>query len=157
MGIRSRDGGAGLELKRYQEYANRIRPRKTILNNAVWAFIVGGVISLFGQGLIAIFELFGFSAKSAAVPSSIVMVGIGALLTGLGWYDRIVKLGGMGGALPITGFSNAMVAPAMEYRSEGLVMGVGAKLFTVAGPVLVYGMAVAFLVGLIRLLTGFQG
>lgn len=97
----------------------------------------------------------GMSAKEATSPTTVVMIGLGALLTGLGWYDRIVKRGGMGGSLPITGFANAMVAPAMEYRTEGLVLGVGAKLFTVAGPVLTYGLAAAFVVGLIRyLLTG---
>ncbi len=142
------------QVRRFQEYANRVRPQKTVGINLVWAFFVGGIISLIGQGIMWAFEAGGLSAKAAATPTSIILVGMGALLTGLGWYDRIVKRGGMGGSLPITGFANAIVAPAMEYRSEGLVLGIGAKLFTVAGPVLVYGMAMAFVVGAARYLLG---
>jgi stage V sporulation protein AC len=95
------------------------------------------------------------SVKQAASPTTVVLIGVGALLTGVGFYDRLVKRAGMGGTLPITGFANAMVAPAMEFRAEGLIMGVGARLFTVAGPVLAYGMAAAFVVSAVRyLVTG---
>jgi len=154
MGIDVRNKVTPDRIRRFQDYANRIRPQKTVGINLAWAFLVGGAISLFGQGVMWAFEHEGFSSQAAATPTSIILVGMGALLTGLGWYDRIVKRGGMGGSLPITGFANAIVAPAMEYRSEGLVLGIGAKLFTVAGPVLVYGMAMAFLVGVARYLLG---
>lgn len=157
MGIQSKGGREATRIRRYQTYAKSVRPKKTLAVNMAWAFAVGGIISAAGQAVIWIFTRFGFSATSAAAPTSIVMVGIGALLTGLGWYDRIVKRAGMGGTLPITGFANAMVAPAMEYRAEGPVLGVGAKLFTVAGPVLVYGMAAAFVVGAVRLALGVTG
>ena len=141
-------------IKRFHDYANQVRPKKTVGTNLAWAFLVGGLISLFGQGIMWAFEQGGLTSKAAATPTSIILVGVGALLTGVGWYDRIVKLGGMGGSLPITGFANAMVAPAMEYRAEGLVLGIGAKLFTIAGPVLVYGMAAAFVVGAVRYVFG---
>ncbi len=108
-----------------------------------------------GQVIESGFMSTGMTAKMAASPTAVVLIGLGALFTGLGWYDRLVKLGGMGGSLPITGFANAMVAPAMEFKTEGLVMGIGAHLFSVAGPVLVWGMSAAFVVGALRyLLTG---
>ncbi len=143
------------EMQDYQTMANQMRPKKPLLKNAVTAFFVGGIICEVGQGVQWFFMQHGMTAKEATSPTTVVMIGVGALLTGLGWYDRVVKRGGMGGSLPITGFSNAMVAPAMEYRPEGLILGVGAKLFTVAGPVLTYGLAAAFVVGLVRyLITG---
>lgn len=143
------------DAQQYQEMAQNLMPKRPILRNLVWAFIVGGVICLAGQCVQWFFMKQGMSPKAAATPTSIVMIGIGALLTGLGFYDRVVKRGGMGGTLPITGFANAMVAPAMEFRTEGLIMGIGARLFTVAGPVLVFGLGAAFVTGLIRwLITG---
>jgi stage V sporulation protein AC len=143
------------EMKKYQNMAGRLRPGKPIVKNAVAAFFVGGLICSVGQGAQWFFMRHGMTPKEATSPTTVVMIGVGALLTGLGWYDRVVKVGGMGGSLPITGFSNAMVAPAMDSRTEGLVLGVGAKLFTVAGPVLTYGLAAAFVVGLLRyLITG---
>jgi stage V sporulation protein AC len=139
----------------YWLMTREMMPKRPIAKNALWAFVVGGLISLAGQGVLWFFMRHGMTAKEASAPTSVVMIGLGALLTGLGWYDRLVKRGGMGASLPITGFANAMVAPAMEYKAEGLVMGIGARLFTIAGPVLVYGMTAAFVVGAARyLLTG---
>lgn len=134
--------------------AARHRPPTPVLANVVRAFVMGGAISVVGQLVLDFFEAHGFAPAKAAAPTAVVIVAFGALFTGLGWYDRVVKWGGMGGSLPISGFANAMVAPAMEYRREGLVLGVGAKLFTVAGPVLAYGLGTAFLVGLVRFLVG---
>lgn len=90
----------------------------------------------------------GMTPKAASGPTSSVMIFIGALLTGLGIYDEIGRVGGMGAALPITGFANSIVSPAMEFKREGWVLGVGAKMFTVAGPVIVYGLLSSFVVGL---------
>ncbi|MCY0877636.1 MAG: SpoVA/SpoVAEb family sporulation membrane protein [Firmicutes bacterium] len=133
----------------------KMMPQRPIVKNALWAFFVGGAISTVGQGVLWFFMRHGMTAKEASSPTAVVMIGLGALFTGLGWYDRLVKRAGMGASLPITGFANAMVAPAMEYKAEGLVMGIGARLFTIAGPVLVYGMAAAFVVGAARyLITG---
>lgn len=149
--MRNEDG----QKETYQDLAQRHKPGRPLFKNLVWAFVVGGVICEVGQIVQWLFMSQGMGTKEASGPTTVVMVGIGALLTGLGVYDRVVKRGGMGGSLPITGFANAMVAPAMEYKTEGLIMGIGARLFTVAGPVLVYGLAAAFVVGLIRyLLTG---
>jgi stage V sporulation protein AC len=147
----SRDDAAN---QAYQALARRHQPGRPVLSNVVKAFVLGGITSAVGQGVVQFFQQHGFSSDKATAPTSVVMIGVGALLTGLGWYDRLVQWGGMGGSLPITGFANSMVAPAMEYRREGLVLGVGAKLFTVAGPVLAYGMAAAFVMGVVRLVTG---
>lgn len=136
--------------KKYQQLAKKSRPKKPVVKNLLGAFFVGGLICTVGQGVQSIFVSYGMSETTAAGPTTVVMIGIGALLTGLGWYDRIVKIAGMGGSLPITGFANAMVAPAMEFKEEGLIMGVGARLFTVAGPVLAWGLGAAFIIGLIR-------
>jgi stage V sporulation protein AC len=116
---------------------------------------MGGVICIVGQLVTQFFLAHGFSIKKAPAPTSVIMIGLGALLTGLGWYDSVVAWAGMGGSLPITGFANTIVAPAMEYKREGFVLGVGAKMFTVAGPVLAYGLAAAFIVGFVRLILGF--
>lgn len=134
----------------YQQLTQSMMPKRPIMRNLLWAFMVGGLICLVGQGIEWFFMQHGMTAKEAASPTSVVLIGLGALLTGVGWYDRIVKRGGMGGSLPITGFANAMVAPAMEFRTEGLLMGIGARLFTIAGPVLVYGMTAAFVVASLR-------
>lgn len=139
---------------RYQYWVKTMQPKKPVAMNLFAAFVVGGAISEVGQIVQWAFLRQGLSPEKASTPTTIVLIGIGALLTGLGWYDRLTKLGGMGASLPITGFANAMVAPAMEFRAEGLVLGVGARLFTVAGPVLAWGMAAAFVVGLARLLFG---
>jgi len=139
----------------YQQLVTRLKPKRPLWSNLLWAFIVGGIICILGQAVQTFFMHHGMTAKEAASPTSVVMIALGSLLTGLGWYDRVVKRGGMGGSLPITGFANAMVAPAMEFRTEGAIMGVGSRLFTIAGPVLAYGLLAAFLVSLVRyLLTG---
>ncbi len=138
----------------YLALAAKHRPPTPVWMNAVRAFGVGGTVCVIGQLVTDFFVAHGQPASKAASPTAVVMVGLGALFTGLGLYDRLVRSGGMGGSLPISGFANAMVAPAMEYRREGLVLGVGAKLFTVAGPVLAYGLGSAFVVGLVRLVVG---
>jgi len=139
---------------RYQYWVKTMRPQKPVVLNLIWAFLIGGAVSEVGQLVQWFFQQHGLSPEKAGTPTSIVLIGLGALFTGLGWYDRLTKWGGMGASLPITGFANAMVAPAMEFRTEGLVLGVGAKLFTVAGPVLAWGMAAAFVVGAVRLAFG---
>jgi stage V sporulation protein AC len=142
--------------EQYRQLTQDRMPRRPLVRNLLWAFLVGGIICEVGQMVQWLWMTAGaMSSKAAAPPTSVVMIGLGSLFTGLGLYDRLVKRGGMGGTLPITGFANAIVAPAMEFKTEGLVMGVGARMFSVAGPVLVYGMAAAFVVGLVRyLLTG---
>ncbi len=137
-------------------YANLVKkkgPKPPVLRNVVWAFLVGGAISAVGQVVLGLLVRGGLPLRDATVPTSAVMIGAGAILTGLGVYDEIGKRAGMGSALPITGFANSIVSPAMEYRREGLVLGVGARLFTIAGPVIVYAVAAALVVAVTRMLA----
>ena len=137
----------------YQQYVQSKAKKSPIVKDVVLAFLIGGAICVIGQ---AINDVFSYGLKwgtqSAATATSICLVFLSALLTGLGVYDRIGKYAGAGSIVPITGFANATVAPAMEFRREGLVMGIGAKIFTLSGPVLVYGIGSSILVGLIAAL-----
>ena len=119
----------------------------------VKAFVVGGLICCVGQGIgDALRALFVLTAEEVAAWTAILLVFLGALLTALGVYDRIGKYAGAGSVVPITGFANAMVAPVIEFRQEGLVTGVGAKMFSIAGPVIVFGVSASVLAGLLSLL-----
>lgn len=139
----------------YQKRVAQMQPRKKMLPDMCKAFIVGGGICAFGQGVTEIaHRIIRLSQEDATGFTAIVMVFLGALLTGLGIYDRIGSFAGAGSIVPITGFSNSVVAPAMEFKQEGYVMGVGAKLFSLAGPVLVYGTLSSVLVGILYLVVG---
>ena len=136
--------------KQYAQMVERLAPKSPILQGLVRAFWVGGVICMIGQGITDFFAyVLLWGAQASATATSICMIFLAALLTGVGVYDRIGKYAGAGSIVPITGFANSVVSPAMEFRREGLVMGVGAKLFTLAGPVLVYGISSSIIVGLI--------
>ncbi|MBQ4265663.1 MAG: stage V sporulation protein AC [Clostridia bacterium] len=138
------------EVRRYAQLVARLSPRSEIRTGLYRSFWVGGVICMVGQGIMDIFARgLQWGVQSSSAATSICLVFISALLTGLGVYDRIGKYAGAGSIVPITGFANSVVSPAMEFRREGLVMGVGAKLFTLAGPVLVYGISSSIIVGLI--------
>jgi len=137
----------------YAQMVERFSPKSEIGKGLFRAFWVGGVICMIGQGISDIFAyLIGWGTQACATATCICMIFLAALLTGIGVYDRIGKYAGAGSIVPITGFANAVVSPAMEFRREGLVMGVGAKLFTLAGPVLVYGISASIIVGLITFL-----
>ena len=127
-------------------------PKPKILLNCLMAFLVGGGICLVAQVLINVLRFLDLGLKEAQTLGTVCMIFVGSLLTGLGWYDSVVKVGGAGGILPVTGFANAMVAPALDYKKEGLVMGVGVKMFSVAGPVIISGAIAAFIVGVLSLL-----
>lgn len=141
--------------KRIENYAKMVRrlsPKSDLSLGVFRAFMVGGFICMLGQGIMDVYSyVFLLGAKSAACATSISLIFLSSLLTGLGIYDRIGKYAGAGSIIPITGFANAIVSPAMEFRREGLVMGVGAKLFTLAGPVLVYGISASIFAGLLSL------
>lgn len=139
------------EQEAYSVFLEDFRPKRATLRNIVMAFLVGGLICTIGQGVLTFILSKGIPLKQAYVLTSSVMVFAGALLTGLGVYDRIGSFGGMGAALPITGFANSVVSPAMEYKREGFVLGVGAKMFQVAGPVIVYATLTATIVSIIKL------
>ncbi|HEY8426374.1 MAG TPA: stage V sporulation protein AC [Limnochordales bacterium] len=134
----------------YQQFASRRRPRPRYLRNVVLAFLVGGLIALLGQILATWFASRGLPMDQASGRAAVTLAFLGALLTGLGVYDEIARYGGAGSAIPITGFANSITAPAMEFAREGYVFGLAARMFQVAGPVIVYGMASAVAVGLIR-------
>lgn len=138
--------------KDYQKYAENKVPKPTYMKNIILAFLVGGAICLVGQFIINYLKKIGLNEKDAAAGTSIILIFIGALLTGLGVYDKIGKIGGAGATIPITGFSNAIVAPAMEFKKEGFIFGVAAKMFVIAGPVIVYGVGSSVIVGMLYLL-----
>ena len=150
------EGGAR-EKAEYKRLRQAHAPRVPLARNALLAFAVGGGICAIGQVFFDFFTRRGLGPEQAGSYTSVVVVFLGALLTGLGVYDEIVKAGGMGGALPISGFANAVVAPAMEYKREGWVLGVGARMFVIAGPVLVYGILTSFVVGAAHLLLHVKG
>lgn len=139
----------------YQKLVDQTSPKANMFKNCIWAFVVGGIICCIGQGindvLMYVAEL---SKDSAATFTSIILVFIGALLTGLDLYDSIGKKAGAGSIIPITGFANSVVSPAIEYKKEGYVFGIGAKIFTIAGPVILYGVISSVIVGLIYYMAG---
>lgn len=138
--------------KEYQEYIKSKIPKPDYLKNAIRAFVVGGSICLIGQIVRNILFRFGLDEKAVATGTSIIMVFLGSVLTGIGIYDKIGKFGGAGATIPITGFANSIVSSAMEYKREGYIFGVAAKMFTIAGPVLVYGIGSSIIVGLLYLI-----
>ena len=145
-----RDQQPSRAMRQYAKLVERLSPRSDILQGLLRAFWVGGVICMIGQAIMDFFAYgLEWGVQSASTATSITLVFLSALLTGLGVYDKIGKYAGAGSIVPITGFANSVVSPAMEFRREGLVMGVGAKLFTLAGPVLVYGISASIIVGLI--------
>lgn len=135
--------------KQYQEYVDKKSPNSPIFKNCFNAFWVGGLICCIGQIILDICKYRGLSSDLSGTICSIILIGISAFLTGLNVFNKIGKFAGAGSLVPITGFANSVVSPAMEYKSEGYVMGVGAKMFTVAGPVLVYGISTSIVVGLV--------
>ena len=150
MAEKQQSGAQQEKIRRYAQLVERLSPKSDMAIGLWRAFWVGVVICLIGQGITEFFSrVLLWGAQSAATATSICLVFLSALLTGLGVYDKIGKYAGAGSIVPITGFANSVVSPAMEFRREGLVMGVGAKLFTLAGPVLVYGISASIIVGLI--------
>ena len=136
--------------KNYKNYVDKISPKPKYLKNYIMAFIVGGLISIIGQIINDLYTNFtNLDKVGAASATSITLVFIGSFLTGIGVYDLIGKRAGAGSIVPITGFANSIVSPAMEYKREGYVLGVGANLFKIAGPVLVYGIGSSIICGLI--------
>lgn len=135
--------------KQYNEYVQKKAKPSPLWKNMIWAFVVGGLICTVGQGLNNLFQSMGMEKDIAAGAVSITFIFIAALLTGLGLFDNIAKHAGAGTLVPITGFANAMVSPALEFKSEGLVTGMSAKMFVIAGPVLVFGISASVIYGII--------
>lgn len=135
--------------KQYNDYVAKKTPNSPIIKNCFNAFWVGGLICSIGQIIFDYCEYSGLGPEASLTIVSISLIGLSALLTALNIFNRIGKFAGAGSLVPITGFANSIVAPAMEYKSEGYVMGVGAKMFTVAGPVLVYGISASIMAGML--------
>lgn len=140
----------------YQQYVDQKTPNSPILKNCFNAFWVGGLICAIGQIIFEICQMRGLDETLSYTIVSILLIFMSATLTALNLFNKVGKFAGAGSLIPITGFANSIVSPAMEYKSEGYVMGVGAKMFTVAGPVLVYGISSSILVGIIYLIFNTQ-
>ena len=135
--------------KEYEKLVQKAAPKSPIGKDCLNAFWIGGLICMLGQILTNSYGAFGLDKDAASTATSITLVVLSALLTGLSLYDNLAKYGGAGTLVPITGFANAIAAPAVEFKTEGFILGVGAKLFTIAGPVIVYGLSASVLYGFI--------
>ena len=139
-----------IEKKAYKKFADAHAPSSPTVKNCIWAFFVGGGICILGQGLVCIYRDFiGMEQKDAGTLCSVTLIFIAALLSGLGVFEKIAKRAGGGTLVPITGFANSVVSPAIDSKAEGFILGVGAKIFTVAGSVLLYGTIAGAVYGII--------
>lgn len=139
--------------KQYRALSENMSPKSPLLKDCRNAFLVGGLICTLGQVLINFYTGLGLSEKDAACACSVSLVCLSALFTGLSLYDDLAKHAGAGTLVPITGFANAISAPAIEFKTEGFILGVGAKMFTIAGPVIVYGVSASVVYGIIYWIT----
>ena len=139
--------------KEYQKLAEELAPKSPMGKDCLGAFLVGGIICAIGQFFINYYTKLGLDKTDASTAASMSLVVISAVLTGLSLYDNIAKFAGAGTLVPITGFANAIAAPAVEFKTEGFILGVGAKMFTIAGPVIVYGVSASVIYGFIYWLT----
>lgn len=132
----------------YKEYVKKRTPKNRLGTNMIKAFITGGIICVIGQAIMNYCKTQGLDEQTAGSWTSLILVLISVLLTGINLYPRIAKWGGAGALVPITGFANSVAAPAIEYKKEGQVMGIGCKIFTIAGPVILYGIFTSWVLGL---------
>ena len=139
--------------KQYEKLVDELSPKSPMMKDCLNAFWIGGLICLLGQLILNGYLACGLSKEDAGTACSMTLVLISAILTGLSVYDDIAKVAGAGTLVPITGFANAVVAPAVEFKTEGFVLGVGAKIFTIVGPVIVYGVSASVVYGIIYWIT----
>ena len=137
----------------YAQYVKKMTPASKTAGSCLRAFAIGGLICCLGQGLMDTYTALGVGQDTAATAVSVTLIFLGALLTGLGVYDKIAKVAGAGTLVPITGFANAMVSPALEFKTEGYVTGTAAKMFTISGPVIVFGTVASSLYGVLYCLV----
>lgn len=138
--------------KQYDEMVKQASPNSPVGKDCLLAFLFGGTICTIGQALCQLYQNFGLTLKDARAFVSISLILFSAILTAIGWYDQMAKYAGAGTLVPITGFANSMVSPAMEFKSEGFITGLGAKMFVVAGPVLVFGICASIVYGFLLFL-----
>ena len=134
--------------KEYEKYVKKVTPTHSLPLNMAKAFLIGGIICTLGQGILNFAQSQGLDQETAGAWCSLILVLLSVLLTGLNVYGKIVKFGGAGALVPITGFANSVAAPAIEYQKEGQVFGIGCKIFTIAGPVILYGIFTSWILGL---------
>ena len=139
--------------KQYDALIKELSPKSPVMKDCIWAFCVGGAICTLGQIFINWYTVLGLTKQDASGAASMTLVVLAALLTGLSVFDDIAKHAGAGTLVPITGFANAVAAPAVEFQPEGFILGIGAKMFTIAGPVIVYGVSASVVYGLIYWLS----
>ena len=139
--------------KEYGKLVKDLAPKSPILKDCIFAFLIGGAICALGQGFINLYSWLDLDEQQASTAASMTLVALSALLTGLSLYDNIAKYAGAGTLVPITGFANAIASPAIEFKTDGVILGVGAKMFTIAGPVIVYGISAGVLYGVIYWIT----
>ena len=139
--------------KEYSQLIDSLAPKSPLVKDCFNAFWIGGLICAIGQVFINTYESLGLEQQDASTAASMTLVALAALLTGLSWYDDIAKRAGAGTLVPITGFANAIAAPAVEFRTEGMILGTAAKMFTIAGPVIVYGTVASVVYGIIYWIT----
>ena len=135
--------------KEYQDYVKQVTPTHSLWKNMAKAFLTGGIICVIGQGIMNCAQTLGMDREAAGAWTSIVRVLLSVLLTGFNIYPGIAKFGGAGALVPITGFANSVAAPAIEFQKEGQVFGIGCKIFTIAGPVILYGVFTSWVLGVI--------
>ncbi len=138
-----------MKKKEYKTYVDKMTPNSPLGKDLIFAFLIGGAICTIGQCFFSLYESLGFSEEHVSMLTSSTMVFLGAAFTGFGIYDNLAKYAGAGTIVPITGFANAITSPAIEFKSEGLVLGLAVKMFSVAGPVIVYGITSGFVAGII--------
>ena len=138
--------------KEYEQYVRRRAKPSPMGKNLLWAFGIGGAICAFGELLLHLYQKMGLGEEDAGLLVSITLIFLSALFTGLNLYDKLAKRAGAGTLVPITGFANSIAAPAMEFKSEGLITGMAAKMFTIAGPVLVFGLLASMIYGIVLVL-----
>ena len=139
--------------REYGKLVKDMAPKSPIIKDCAFAFLIGGLICTIGQAFVNLYGNLGLDETNAGTAASMTLVAISALLTGLSLYDDIAKFAGAGTLVPITGFANAIAAPAVEFKTEGFILGVGAKMFTIAGPVIVYGTVASVIYGVIYWIT----
>lgn len=140
--------------KEYDALVRQLSPKSPMGKDIVMAFIVGGGICAVGQGIGSAWQSWGLTEQAAATATSVTLVFVSVLLTALGLYHRLARYAGAGTLVPITGFANAVASPAIDFRAEGLITGTAVKMFSVAGPVIVYGTAASTVYGLVLYLPG---
>lgn len=138
--------------KLYNEYVKKVTPKRSGIGNFLKAYLAGGLICVLGQGFLNMYQSFGAEKETAAAYTTLSLIFLAVLTTGLNWYQKIAGFAGAGSVVPITGFANSVSAPALEFKKEGWVFGVGCKIFTIAGPVILYGILCSWLLGIVYMI-----